>query len=230
LPAAVGGGRGGGRGGRGGGRGAAPAGGEEEAAGRGGPPAAVPVGFPGGGEGGGRGGPPTGPLVMPGRYTVHVDVPGVTSRLNGSVVVEPDPLPKFPSADRATRQALLMRIYDWTKALGSARIATRALVAQRDSIKADLGAPADSIDARVTRLGTSVDRAFTAVNAQRNAIEGWSGLPTIDQQKAVGYGIDEGRAAIAELNKLVSTEIPSAYRHASKTWSRSVKPVTAPIR
>ncbi|HEY4305062.1 MAG TPA: hypothetical protein VGM82_11375 [Gemmatimonadaceae bacterium] len=225
LPAAVAGGRGG-RGGRGGGRGAAPAAGEEEQSGRG----ATPVGFPGGGEGGGRGGPPTGPLVMPGRYNVRVDVPGVASRLNGSVVVESDPLPKFSATDRATRQALLMRIYDWTKALGNARIATRALVAQRDSIKADVGAPADSIGARITRLGTQVDRAFTAVNAQRGAIEGWSGLPTVDQQKAVGYGIDDGRAAITELNKLVTTDIPAAYRRAAKTWSRSVKPVTAPIR
>jgi hypothetical protein len=228
LPAAAPGGRGGGRGGRGGGggRGAAPAGGEEEQAGRG----ATPVGFPAGGGGGGRGGGPVGPLVLPGKYTVRVDVPGVTSRLTGSVVVEPDPLPRFSATDRAARQALLMRIYDWTKALGEARVATRALVAQRDSIRADLGTPADSLDARITRLGTQVDRAFTAVNAQRGAIEGWSGLPTLDQQKAVGYGIDDARAAITELNKLVTTDIPAAYRRAAKPWTRSVKPVSAPVR
>jgi photosystem II stability/assembly factor-like uncharacterized protein len=224
LPAAAPGSRGG-RGGRGGGRGGAAAGGEEEG-GRG----ATPVGFPAGGEGGGRGGAPVGPLVMPGKYNVHVEVPGVTSRLNGTVMVEPDPLPRFTATDRATRQAVLMRIYDWTKALGNARIATRALVAQRDSIKADVGSPADSIDARITRLGTEVDRAFTAVNAQRGAIEGWSGVPTIDQQKAVGYGIDDARSAIAELNKLVSSDIPAAYRKASKSWSRAVKPVAAPVR
>jgi hypothetical protein len=233
LPAAVGGGRGGGRGGRGGGggRGAAPvAAGEEEAPAGRGAPAAVQVGFAAGGEGGGgRGGAPVGPLVMPGRYTVRVAVPGVSTPLSGNVVVQPDPLPKFTATDRTMRQALLMRIYDWTKALGNARIATRALIAQRDSIKADVGAPADSLNARITRLGTSVDRAFTAVNAQRGAIEGWSGLPTIDQQKAVGYGIDGARAAIAELNKLVSTEVPAAYRSASKTWPRPVKPVAAPV-
>jgi hypothetical protein len=165
---------------------------------------------------------------MPGKYNVRVDVPG--SRLNGSVVVEADPLPKFSATDRTTRQALLMRIYDWTKALGNARVATRALVAQRDSIKADLGAAADSLDARITRLGTQLDRAFTAVNAQRGAIEGWSGVPTVDQQKAVGYGIDDARSGIAELNKLVATDIPAAYRRASKTWSHTVKPVTAPPR
>lgn len=211
IPAAV----GGGRGGRGGGRG--------------GPPAATPVGFPRG-EGGGRGGPPMGPLVLPGKYSARVTVPGISAPLTGSVVVDADPLPAFSSADRAKRQTILMSIYDWTKALGNARIATRALVRQRDSLKADLGAGADSLDARITRLGTSVDRAFNAVNGQRNSIEGWSGLPTVDQQKAVAYGIADGRAALAELNKLADKDIPAAYRAASKAWSRPVKGGTPPRR
>jgi photosystem II stability/assembly factor-like uncharacterized protein len=205
-----------GRGGRGGGRG-----------GGGGPPAATPVGYPSN-QGRGRGGPPSGPLVLPGRYTARVSVPGIATPLTGSVVVEADPLPAFASADRARRQATLMSIYDWTRALGAARVATRALIQQRDSIKADVGGRGDSLTARIVRLGTSVDRAFNAVNAQRNAIEGWSGLPTVDQQKAVGYGVEEGRAALAELNKLVGTDIPAAYRAASKTWSRRVEGVAPP--
>jgi hypothetical protein len=167
-------------------------------------------------------------LVLPGRYTARVTVPGVATALTGPLVVEADPLPAFPSADRAKRQTILMSIYDWSKALGAARVATRALIQQRDSLKAELGPRADSLDARITRLGASVDRAFAAVNAQRNAIEGWSGLPTVDQQKAVGYGVADGRAALAELNKLVGTDIPAAYRAASKTWSRPVKGVAPP--
>jgi hypothetical protein len=167
--------------------------------------------------------------VTPGRYTVRVEVPGVALPLAGTVAVEPDPLPKFSATDREARQAILIRIYDWTKVLGAARIATRALIAQRDSIKADVGAPADSLNARITRLGASVDRAFTQVNAQRGAIEGWSGVPTVDQRKAVGYGVDDGRAAIIELNKLVATDIPAAYRSASKPWTRSVNRVAAPV-
>ncbi|HEY4130350.1 MAG TPA: hypothetical protein VGM50_07010, partial [Gemmatimonadaceae bacterium] len=221
IPAAV----ASGRGGRGG-RGAAGAGRGEEG-GRGGPPAATPVGFPSN-EGRGRGGVPVGPLVLPGHYSARVSVPGMSAPLTESIVVEADPLPAFPSADRARRQTILMSIYDWTKALGNARIAARALIQQRDAIKADLGAPADSLDARVTRLGTSVDRAYTAVNAQRNPIEGWSGMPTVDQRHAVERGTTEGRAALAELNKLVNTDIPAAYRAASKTWARPVKGVAAP--
>jgi photosystem II stability/assembly factor-like uncharacterized protein len=219
VPAAIASGRGG-RGGRGG----AAAGGEEEG-GRG-RPAATPVGYPSN-EGRGRGGPPVGPLVLPGRYTARVAVPGAAP-LAGPLVVDADPLPAFTTVDRGRRQAILMSIYDWTRVLGSARIATRALLQQRDSIRTDVGARGDSIEARIIRLGASVDRAFTAVNAQRNAIEGWSGLPTVDQQKAVSYGIADGRAALAELNKLVGTDIPAAYRAASKSWSRPIKGVAPP--
>ncbi len=209
---------GGGRGGGGGGGG-----------GRGGPPAATPVGFPAGGEGGGgRGNAPLGPLVLPGTYSVRVAVPGGRSPLTGSVVVEADPLPKFTAADRAARQTTLMRIYSWTKTLGDARLAARQLGGQRDSIKADVGVRADSLSARVARVAAEIDRAFTAVNGQRGPIEAWSGLPTQDQRSALGYAIDDAQKAIAELNRLISGDIPAAYRSAGKNWSRRVNAVVLP--
>jgi len=205
-----------------------------------GPPAAVPVGFPQGGEGGGgRGGAPVGPLVMPGTYAVRVAVPGVAKPLSGSVVVEADPLPKFSAPDRAARQAILMRIYAWTKTLGEARLSARALVAQRDSIVADLPAAAapdarmrgDSLAARITALAADVDRAFTAVNGQRAPIEAWSGLPSVDQRKSLGYAIEDAEKVVAALNKLVSADLPAAYqRVAKKEWSRKVKAVQPPAR
>jgi hypothetical protein len=218
---AVGGGRGGGRGGRGG------------------PPAAVAVGFPPQPEvpGFGRGGVPVGPLVLPGTYTIRVTVPGAAKPLSGTVLVEADALPAFSPADRAARQAILMRIYEWTKALGEARIAARSLVAQRDSIAADFaaggapdaGARADSLNARIARVVASIDRALTAVNGERAPIESWSGLPTIDQQKAVGYAIDDGQKAIGALDRLVSSDIPAAYKAtARKDWGRRVKAIAAP--
>jgi photosystem II stability/assembly factor-like uncharacterized protein len=206
--------------------------------GRGGPPAAAPVGFPAGGEGGGgRGGAPLGPLVLPGTYAVRVTIPGVAKPLTSTVVVEADPLPKFSVVDRAARQATLMRIYEWSKSLGAARTAVRALVAQRDSIAADFksggaadgASRADSLNARIARLSAEVDRVFTAVNGQRGPIEGWSGLPTADQLKALGYAVDDAQKALAELNKLVGSEIPTAYKSvANKPWTRTVKPVAAP--
>jgi hypothetical protein len=216
----------------------APTGGRGGGGGRGGPPAAVPVGFPAGGEGGGgRGGAAVGPLVLPGTFTVRVVVPGVAKPLSTTVVVDADPLPKFSAADRATRQATLMRIYEWSKTLGAARTAVRSLVAQRDSIVADFkmangadaSARADSLNARIARNSTEIDRVFTAVNGQRGPIENWSGLPTADQLKALGYAIEDAQKAIAELNKLVISDIQSAYKaNTNKDWVRKVKSVSAP--
>jgi hypothetical protein len=203
--------------------------------GRGGPPAAVPVGFPGGGEGGGGGGgrgAVVGPLVLPGSYSVRVVVPSIKVPMTRPIMVEADPLPRFFVADRAARQTVLLAIYDWTKALGEARLAARALTGQRDSIKADLasaGAQADSLNARIGRAAASIDRAFLAVNGQRGPIESWSGQPTSDQRKAVGYAIDDARKAITDLNKLIATEIPAAYGGGSgRRWTHNVAPVRMP--
>ena len=105
------------------------------------------------------------------------------------------------------------------------------MIAQRDSIKADFhsDARADSLNARVTRLGTEIDRAFNAVNGARGPIEAWSGMPSVDQRRSLDYGIEDARKALADLNRLVNTEIPSAYQQvAKKPWSRKVNPVSAP--
>ena len=167
---------------------------------------------------------------MPGTYTVRVTVPGAKAPLTGNLVVEADPLPKFDPISRAARQALLTRIYDWTHTLGEARTAVRALNAQRDSIRADLGAgaPADSLSARITRLSADIDRAFTAVNGQRAPVESYSGLPSVDQRKSMGYAIEDAAKATAELNKLIAMDIPAAYKAVKKEWSRKVKGVAAP--
>jgi len=159
-------------------------------------------------------------------------VPGIKAPMTRPIMVEADPLPKFFVADRAARQTVLLAIYDWTKALGDARLAARALTTQRDSIKADLanaGTQADSVNARIGRVAAAIDRSFLAVNGQRGPIEGWSGQPTSDQRKAVGYAIDDARKAINDLNKLVTTDIPAAYGGAN-AWKRKVSPVKLPAR
>ena len=166
---------------------------------------------------------------MPGTYSVRVTIAGLKAPLTGKLTVEADPITKFGTTERAARQALLMQVYDWTRTLGEARAAVRALIAQRDTIKSELGdARADSLNARVTRLGADVDRAFNAVNAQRSPIEGWSGPPTADQRKSLEYALDDARQATAELNRLVSTDIPAAYKAAGRTWSRPVPGVQQP--
>jgi hypothetical protein len=161
---------------------------------------------------------------------MRVAIPGLKTPLTRTVAVEADPLPRFSAPDRAARQIVLLSIYDWTKALGEARLAARALVGQRDSIKADVaGSAADSLNAQIGRTATAIDRALLAVNGQRGPIEGWSGQPTADQRKAVDYAIDDARKAINDLNKLITTEIPAAYGGANG-WKRRVSPVKLPAR
>ena len=208
----------------------APAGGRGGGGGRGGPPAATPVGFPGAVDvpGFGRGGPPQGYLVMPGTYSVKVTVAGAKAPLTGKLVVDGDPLAKFSAADRAARQALLVRIHDWTRALGEARGAARTLNGQRDAIKADVGAAADSINARTARVMGEIDRAITSVSGQRSPIESWSGLPSADQRKAMGYALDDAAKAVAAPNRLLGTDVPAAYTAAKKKWAAPVKPVAVP--
>jgi len=176
---------------------------------------------------------------MPGNYSVRVAIPGVANALTGTVAVEADPLPKFSAPDRAARQAILMRIYAWTKTLGEARGSARALVAQRDSLAADFAAGgaadgrarADSLNARIAVVSADVDRAFTAVNGQRAPIEAWSVLPSVDQRKSLGYALEDAEKAVAALNTLVSADVPAAYqRVAKKEWPRKVKAVQAPAR
>ena len=167
---------------------------------------------------------------MPGLYSVRVTVPGTKAPLTGKITVEADPLPKFSGADRLARQATLMKIHDWTRALGEARAAARALVSQRDAIKADVGATADSLNARIARASSEIDRALTDVSAQRAPIENWSGPPSIDQGRSLGYAVEDAEKAVAELNKLTGADIPAAYKVAAKEWGSAVKRVAVPAR
>jgi hypothetical protein len=121
-----------------------------------------------------------------------------------------------------------MRIYDWTRTLGDARAAVRALTAQRATISSDVGAAADSLNARIARGSADIDRAFAAVNGQRAPIESFSAMPSVDLQKALGYALEDAQKAASELNRLVNTDIPAAYKSAKKEWASKVKGVTAP--
>jgi hypothetical protein len=157
-----------------------------------------------------------------------VAITGVNTPLTGQMVLDADPLPKFSATDRAARQVILLRVYDWTKSLANARSAARALIEQSSAFKTDV-AQADSLNARITRVATELDRVFAAMNGQRGPIEGWSGLPSVDQRKSLGYAIEDAGKAVATLNRLTATDIPAAYRAANKSWSKKVGSVAIPV-
>ncbi|MGH7654249.1 MAG: hypothetical protein ACREN6_06250, partial [Gemmatimonadaceae bacterium] len=180
------------------------------------------------GGGGGRGGAATGPLVLPGRYKVAVKVPGVAAELRGEMTVEGDPLTNFSDADRRARQAIVMSLYSTQKTLAAAHMAGRDLAAQSAELKSDLaagGAKTDSLMARVSRLQTQVDGALTAATGAMRPVEAWSGLPTVDQRRQIGYAVEEGNKAVAELNSTIA-EIAAMYSSiAHKSWPKPVKGV-----
>jgi len=70
-----------------------------------------------------------------------------------------------------------------------ARTAARALGAQRDAIKSDVGgAQGDYDHARVRGdFPSKWDAAFNAVSGQRQRSKSWSGLPSADQRASLGY-------------------------------------------
>ena len=149
---------------------------------------------------------------MPGTYSVRVAVPGVANAADGQRRRRSRSAAEVQRSRsrRASSNADANLRMDEDARRGAT--SARALVAQRDSIEADFAAGgaadgrarADSLNARIAAVSADVDRAFTAVNGQRAPIEAWSGLPSVDQRKSLGYAIEDAEKAVAELNTLVS--------------------------
>src|SRR4029077_5946323 len=78
--------------------------------------------------GGGAAAASQGPLVLAGSYAVTVNLPGRQPR--GALPVEGDPRVPFSDADRRTRQAALLKLYELQKALAAARMAVTAASSQ----------------------------------------------------------------------------------------------------
>jgi photosystem II stability/assembly factor-like uncharacterized protein len=184
----------------------------------------------GGGGGGGRGaGAQTGPLVLPGKYTVAVKIPGVAGELHGELMVEGDPLANFSDVDRRARQSLVMSVYAAQQTLAAAHVAARSLGAQSADLKRDLaagGVKTDSLVAHVARLQASVDSAIAATGAVIRPVESWSGAATIDQRRQIEYALEAAGKAIADVNRAIQVEIPGVYLSvAKKAWPKPIAAV-----
>jgi len=141
---------------------------------------------------GGFGGSPTGPLVLPGTYSIAIEVAGAPRTLKGELRVDGDPRVSFADADRRARQATLMKLYQLQKSLASARAS---------SSTARAGA-----DTRVAQLQSEVTAELnTATNLSR-AIEGYSGLPTTDQKRQVDWVTEDARKTLEALGRALQTQ------------------------
>jgi photosystem II stability/assembly factor-like uncharacterized protein len=195
---------------------------------------------------GGFGGAPTGPSVLPGKYTIALKTSAAARPLAGDVTVEGDPRVTFTDADRRTRQALLLSLYELEKSLGGARASARALTAQLAAIKKDLtpagggrrapagaaAGPIDKITADATQAQGDIERQLTGASQLARAIEGYSGLPTSDQRREVDWAYDDATTAIRSLNQLLEHDAPALYSQLTQqqVWPPRVPPVAPLVR
>jgi Sortilin, neurotensin receptor 3, len=153
----------------------------------------------------GFGAPPQGPLVLPGVYTVTVNVN--RRSFKGELRVEGDPRVSFTDADRRTRQTALLNLYALQKSLMAARTAGATAAGQLDapggrglaSSRADAGS-------RLTQVQSDLVAQFNAVSSLSRAIEGYSGLPTADQRRQLDWAFDDAARAIEALNRVLQTD------------------------
>jgi photosystem II stability/assembly factor-like uncharacterized protein len=170
----------------------------------------------GGGGGGFGGGAPQGPIVMPGTYTVSIEVTGVS--YSSTVMMVPDPRRSMSDADRRARQDVLMSLYALAKPVYEATRAGRRLDQQLDAIEElvkehddapeelteELTAIKDELEEIRDELGTASRNARVA-----NSIQQSSTLPTEDQVWQAENAWEEVPALIGRLNALVETRIPA---------------------
>jgi photosystem II stability/assembly factor-like uncharacterized protein len=147
--------------------------------------------------GGGFGGPPQGPLVLPGVYTVAITIAGRT--LTNQLHVDADPRIVFSDDDRRARQSTLMNVYDLQKSLSAARAAGRMLASRFDSQPGG----DKSASTRVTELQTEITAELNTATSLSRAIEGYSGLPTADQRRQLGWLFQDVTATVESLNAVL---------------------------
>jgi hypothetical protein len=193
----------------------------------------------GGGRGGGRGGgSAAGPLVLPGKYSVSIAIPGVSKSLRGELTVQGDASDGFSAAERRVRQDALMNVYRFQKALVAARTAAATLVGETGAIKRDVEPggtdatiKADSLTERIARVHAELDRVLGIAGSLLRAIESFNSAPTADQRTHLSWALDDATAAVTALNRVSQTDIPALYsRYAKGTTPRIVPPVTLPVR
>ena len=177
------------------------------------------AGQSGGGGGGGRrrgGGTPEGPIVLPGTYTVSMEVDG--QRYSSTVEIIAEPSRPMTRADRMARQDALMSLYTLAAPIYEATQAARRVGEQLDAAE-DLIEGADEAPESLMEELTAIREELTEVEEEleiardnagvAGAIQGSSTLPTADQLWQVERAWEVLPAAVERLNVIVLTRMPA---------------------
>jgi photosystem II stability/assembly factor-like uncharacterized protein len=171
------------------------------------------------GQRGGFGGPPRGPRVMPGSYTVRLQVAGAT--FSQEIEVRGDPRIQISDADRQARQAALMSLHDLNKSIRSANQAVARISGQVSDIQALLEASEnapDELKEEAEQLSDSIGELRQELNqASRdarvaNSIDGSTTRPTADQEWQIDRAWEQVPGLVQQINEMVTTRLPALYR------------------
>ena len=182
----------------------------------------------GGGGGFGGGGTPQGPIVLPGVYTVTMEVGGQS--YSSTVEIQADPRRPMTRADRMARQDVLMSLHTLAAPIYEAGRAIRSLEEQLDAaeelIEGAAEAPEDLTD-EVEAIREALEEVEDDVaEARRNAgvagaIQGSSTLPTADQMWQVDRAWEVMSEVVGPLNELITSRVPALN---AQLYAEGVRP------
>jgi hypothetical protein len=170
------------------------------------------------GSGGDGARPPDGPVVLPGTYTVRLELEGETA--SQEVVVQADPRRPMSPADRQARQDALLALHRLAaplseaerrvSALGEQMEAAAGLLEGRDELPESLSGEAAAIQDEIEAIEAGLEevRGWTGV---ASGIQGSSTLPTEDQLWQIDAAWDAMPRWISRLNGLLTTRVPDFY-------------------
>jgi photosystem II stability/assembly factor-like uncharacterized protein len=183
------------------------------------------------------GGAPRGPRVLPGTYSVQLQVNGQT--YSEQFEVHGDPRIEISDADRRARQDALMSVYTLSKSINQASRTMNRLNGQVSDIQALIkeheGAP-ESLTEQAKLLSETVEELRQELSqASRDArvsgaIEGSTTRPTADQLWQIDRAWDKAPGLIEQVNEMVNTSLPALYRACDENGIRPDpgKPIEVP--
>ncbi|MGD2218012.1 MAG: hypothetical protein PVJ64_14740, partial [Gemmatimonadales bacterium] len=184
-------------------------------------------------------GAPRGLRVMPGTYTVRLEVGGTTG--SDELEVAWDPRVVVDRAELEARWDAARSVYGLAEPLylANQRIDTldeqladvKKLVDGRDDVPEDLVTDLDSLVARADTLDDELGDVNRDVRRLYFRIEGSSRRPTEDQLRQLDEAWDEAPGLIERLNAIIEDELPALYRRLDELGIRPDpgEPVEVPI-
>lgn len=169
----------------------------------------------GGGGGPFGGGGAFAPIVMPGTYTVALEIDG--ERWSSDVEIVAEPRRPMTMADRRARQDALMDVYRLAAPLNDATQAlsrVREQMSEVEDLLDDADEPPESLTDMLEAIQTELEEIGDGLGDARRwsnvggAIQGSSTIPTDDQLWQIDAAWDAAPGLIERLNDLIERDVP----------------------